>query len=82
MYKYDYKMFRVMAGEELAGCTKTRQDKESPTMSGPRSPSGNWLTPVLRTISPQTDATKVLALINQMPKVVHRLVGLARKQHA
>jgi Zn-dependent protease/predicted transcriptional regulator len=67
IYKYHYKMFPVMSGDRLVGCITTRQVKEIPREE--------WSRKTIReaasqcsaenTISPQTDAIKALAMMNQ-----------------
>jgi len=67
IYKYHYKMFPVMEGDNLVGCITTRQVQEIPRE--------DWGRVTLReaasgcspdnTISPQTDAIKALARMNQ-----------------
>jgi Zn-dependent protease/CBS domain-containing protein len=67
IYKHHYKMFPVMSGDKLVGCITTRQVKEIPR--------GAWSRETIReaashcspenTISPDTDAIKALAMMNQ-----------------
>jgi Zn-dependent protease/CBS domain-containing protein len=67
IYKHHYKMFPVMSGDKLVGCITTRQVKEIPR--------GAWSQETIReaashcspenTISPDTDAIKALAMMNQ-----------------
>jgi Zn-dependent protease/CBS domain-containing protein len=67
IYKYHYKMFPVLSGDRLVGCITTREVKEIPRE--------NWTHETIReaasacsaenTISPNTDAIKALASMNQ-----------------
>jgi Zn-dependent protease len=84
IYKYHYKMFPVMAGDKLAGCITTRQVKDIPREAWDRETIREAASPCSEenTISPDTDAVKALALMNQTGQsrmlVVEngRLVGL------
>ena len=84
IYKYHYKMFPVMAGEKLVGCITTRQVKEIPREAWSRETIREAASPCSpeNTISPETDAIKALAMMNQsgvsrLLVVDHgRLVGL------
>ena len=67
IYKYHYKMFPVMAGEKLVGCITTRQVKEIPREAWSRETireAASHCSPE-NTISPDTDAIKALAMMNQ-----------------
>jgi len=67
IYKYHYKMFPVMEGNQLAGCITTREVKEIPREEWGREtvgPLASRCTPE-NTIEPEADATKALALMNQ-----------------
>ncbi len=67
IYKYHYKMFPVMEGNQLAGCITTREVKEIPREAWGREtvgPLASRCTPE-NTIEPEADATKALALMNQ-----------------
>jgi Zn-dependent protease/CBS domain-containing protein len=67
IYKYHYKMFPVMSGDKLVGCITTKQVKEIPREA--------WNHETIReaasacslenTVSPDTDAVKTLAMMNQ-----------------
>ena len=84
IYKYHYKMFPVMAGDKLAGCITTRQVKDIPREAWDRETIREAASPCSEdnTISPDTDAIKALAMMNQTGQsrllVVEngRLVGL------
>jgi Zn-dependent protease/CBS domain-containing protein len=84
IYKYHYKMFPVMAGDKLTGCITTRQVKEIPREAWDRETIREAASPCSEenTISPDTDAIKALAMMNQTGQsrllVVEngRLVGL------
>ena len=67
IYKYHYKMFPVMAGEKLVGCITTRQVKEIPREAWDRETIREAASPCSaeNTISPETDAIKALAMMNQ-----------------
>jgi Zn-dependent protease/CBS domain-containing protein len=67
IYKYHYKMFPVKDGDRLVGCITTKEVKEIPreewtrqTVSGLASKCSPE-----NTISPEADATKALAMMNQ-----------------
>lgn len=67
IYKYHYKMFPVMSGDKLVGCITTRQVKEIPREAWSRETireAASQCSPE-NTISPQTDAIKALAIMNQ-----------------
>jgi Zn-dependent protease len=84
IYKYHYKMFPVMAGNKLTGCITTRQVKDIPREAWDRETIREAASPCSEenTISPDTDAIKALAMMNQTGQsrllVVEngRLVGL------
>jgi Zn-dependent protease/CBS domain-containing protein len=84
IYKYHYKMFPVMAGDKLTGCITTRQVKDIPREAWDRETIRDAASPCSEenTISPDTDAVKALAMMNQTGQsrmlVVEngRLVGL------
>jgi len=84
IYKYHYKMFPVMAGDKLTGCITTRQVKDIPREAWDREIVREAASPCSEdnTISPDTDAIKALAMMNQTGQsrlmVVEngRLVGL------
>jgi Zn-dependent protease/CBS domain-containing protein len=84
IYKYHYKMFPVMAGEKLVGCITTREVKEIPREAWDRESIREAVSPCSEdnTISPETDAIKALAMMNQtgasrlMVVENGRLVGL------
>lgn len=67
IFKYQYRMFPVMAGEELVGCITTRQLKEIPRETWSRQTVREAALPCSadNTISPSTDAMKALAKMNQ-----------------
>ena len=67
IYKYHYKMFPVMAGDKLAGCITTRQVKDIPREAWDRETIREAASPCSEenTISPDTDAVKALAMMNQ-----------------
>ena len=67
IYKYHYKMFPVMDGDKLAGCITTRQVKEIPREAWCRETIREAASPCSaeNTISPETDAIKALAMMNQ-----------------
>jgi Zn-dependent protease/CBS domain-containing protein len=67
IYKYHYKMFPVMAGDRLVGCVTTRQVKEIPREAWGRETVREAASACSaeNTISPDTDAIKALALMNQ-----------------
>jgi Zn-dependent protease/predicted transcriptional regulator len=67
IYKYHYKMFPVMSGDHLVGCITTRQVKEIPRQAWSRETIREVASPCSaeNTISPQTDAIKALAMMNQ-----------------
>jgi CBS domain-containing protein len=77
-------MFPVMAGDKLTGCITTRQVKEIPREAWDRETIREAASPCSEdnTISPDTDAIKALAMMNQTGQsrllVVEngRLVGL------
>jgi Zn-dependent protease/predicted transcriptional regulator len=67
IYKYHYKMFPVMSGDKLVGCITTRQVKEIPREAWSRESireAAGACSPD-NTISPDTDAIKALAKMNQ-----------------
>lgn len=66
LYHYHYKMFPVMDGEQLVGCITTQQVKETPREAWGRETVGPLAIPcsAQNTITPATDATKALALMN------------------
>jgi len=67
IYKYHFKMFPVMAGDQLVGYITTRQVKEVPREEWERETIGHLAAPCSseNTITPDTDATKALARMNQ-----------------
>jgi Zn-dependent protease/CBS domain-containing protein len=66
IYKYHFKMFPVVDGEKLVGCITTREVKEVPKDDWGRVSVGEIAGNCkdIR-ISPETDAVKALALMNQ-----------------
>ncbi|MDO9532344.1 MAG: site-2 protease family protein [Deltaproteobacteria bacterium] len=67
IYKYHHKMFPVMSGDKLAGCITTRQVKDIPREAWDRETIREAASPCSdeNTISPDTDAVKALAMMNQ-----------------
>jgi len=67
IYKYHYKMFPVMSGDKLTGCITTRQVKEIPREAWDRETIREAASACTEenTISPDTDAVKALAVMNQ-----------------
>jgi len=84
IFKYQYRMFPVMAGEELLGCITTKQVKDIPRETWSRQTVREAALPCSaeNTISPTTDAIKALAKMNHtgvsrlMVVENGRLVGL------
>jgi Zn-dependent protease/CBS domain-containing protein len=67
VYKYHYKMFPVLSGDRLVGCITTRQIKEIPREAWSRETireAAGACSPE-NTVSPDTDAIKALAQMNQ-----------------
>jgi Zn-dependent protease/CBS domain-containing protein len=67
IYKHHYKMFPVMSGDKLVGCITTRQVKEIPREAWSRETireAASQCSPE-NSISPDTDAIKALAMMNQ-----------------
>ncbi len=67
IYKYHFKMFPVMADDRLMGYITTRQVKEVPREDWERETVGHLAAPCSaeNTITPDTDAVKALARMNQ-----------------
>jgi Zn-dependent protease/CBS domain-containing protein len=67
IYKYHYKMFPVLEGDNLAGCITTREVKEVPREEWSQKTVGQLASrcSLENTIKPDADATKALALMNQ-----------------
>jgi Zn-dependent protease/predicted transcriptional regulator len=69
IYKYHYKMFPVVAGEEhrLAGCVSTSELKEVPREDWARQSVQSVIKPCNRenTVTPDTDAVAALSLMSQ-----------------
>ncbi len=67
IYKYHFKMFPVMEDDQLLGFITTRQVKEVPREEWERETVGHLTVPCSseNTITPDTDATKALARMNQ-----------------
>jgi Zn-dependent protease/CBS domain-containing protein len=67
IYKYHYKMFPVMEGDQLVGCITTRQVKELPREEWSRETIARLADKCSpeNTIAPQTYAIKALAAMNQ-----------------
>ena len=67
VYKYHFKMFPVKDDGRLAGCVTTRDIKEIPKEQWGRETVGQIAErcPPEATISPETDAVKALAIMNQ-----------------
>jgi len=67
IYKYHFKMFPVMDNGGLVGCITTQQVKEVPRENWSRETIGELVSQSSpeNTISPETDAIKALALMNQ-----------------
>ncbi|MBI4795148.1 MAG: site-2 protease family protein [Deltaproteobacteria bacterium] len=67
IYKYHFKMFPVMEGEQVLGYITTRQVKEVPREEWERETVGHLAAPCSseNTITPDTDAVQALARMNQ-----------------
>jgi CBS domain-containing protein len=83
-YKYHYKMFPVVNNDELKGCVDTNQVKELPRDQWVKHTVADVTKPCseTNTISPQTDAMKVLSQMNKtgnsrfLVTEQNRLVGI------
>jgi len=67
IYKHHYKMFPVMAGDNLVGCITTREVKEVPREDWGKETISRLALKCSpeNTIEPEADATQALALMNQ-----------------
>ena len=67
IYRYHFKMFPVVEGEELQGCVTTRQVREVPRGEWARRTVGEVMEACSpdNTVSPQLDAMKSLSLMNR-----------------
>ena len=67
IYKYHYKMFPVVRGDDLAGCITTRQVREVPREEWGRKTVGEIMARCTldNTIGPDADAIKALSAMNR-----------------